>query len=98
MGLLQAMNWMTDLHKENMIFEVDRKAILDVISQSTKDYLDFQCIISKCKNYLSDHTNSLVSFKRKQAKQVDHTLARASRFSLASTYFIIFQVVLFLLL
>lgn len=74
------MNWMVDLCMENVIFEVDCEAILKAILKPIKGYLDFHYIISKCKDYLSNHTNSLVSFKRKQTNQVAHTLARASRF------------------
>ena len=79
-GLWQAMNWTSDLRLSNVNIEADCKRIVDAIFHECKGLLDFHSIISNCNAYLSQFPNSLVSFSKRQANHVAHSLTRASRF------------------
>ena len=52
--------------------------MVDGIRHNSIGFLDFHCILSKCRIILSTTTYSLVSFSRRQVNHVTHSLARAT--------------------
>jgi ribonuclease HI len=79
LGLLQAMEWVRDLHLVNMDFEVDSKTVADNIYRTQSGVSEFSVLISNCIHLLgTDLMNSDVKFIRRQANGVAHSLAKAA--------------------
>ncbi|XP_024630813.1 uncharacterized protein [Medicago truncatula] len=75
-GLLQAMQWAKELNMVSMDFETDSKIVADSVYKGN-GVSDFMAIIQDCRHLLmTDLVNSDVSFIRRQANGVAHSLAR----------------------
>lgn len=79
-GLLQAMTWWKELNIHNIIFETDRKSLVDILQNDSHDNSQLYSVISKYKNMFSYFHNSLVRFVKRPTNHVTHSLARESRF------------------
>ena len=78
-GLLKAMEWTRDLHLLNVDFEVESKTVVDSIYGKQIGVSDFSVITNNCVHLLcTDLINSNVSFIRRQANEVAHSLAKAA--------------------
>jgi len=76
LGLLQAVQWAKELDMISMDFETDPKIVADNIYKGV-GASDFMAIIQDCRHLLAtDLVNSNVSFIRRQANGVAHSLAR----------------------
>lgn len=67
--------------------------MIDIITNVTSGVSELYAILAKCRAILSNFPKSRLSFVRKQAKHVVHTLAKASRFSACSQSFDLFPFV-----
>jgi len=84
LGLHSALQWLSDMHFDNVDFESDSKLIVDAFLATGNDLSEFGCIISSCRSLFRNFfSNSRVEFVRRQANAVAHALARAAT-SLAS--------------
>jgi ribonuclease HI len=58
-GLLKAVNWIRDLHLNNVIFELDSKNVVNNFNNNNIDDFEFGDIIKECKRvFFSCLTNS----------------------------------------
>jgi len=79
LGLLKALEWVRDLHKWNMDFEVDSKTMADNIYRSHESVSEFSEITNNYAHLLcTDLMNSDVKFIRRQANKVAHSLAKSA--------------------
>ena len=62
-----------------MLIELDCKLVVDSIFDRNSNQVEFGSIISECRSLLKHYPNYKISFVRRQANFVAHTLARASR-------------------
>lgn len=84
LGLYHALQWMQDMHFDNIDFEIDSKITRDAFHSRTIDVTEFGNIIDACREiFSSSFTNSRVEFIRRQANAAAHALAREAT-SLAS--------------
>jgi len=84
LGLHSALQWLSDMHFDNVDFESDSKLTVDAFLATRNDLSEFGCIISSCRSLFRNFfSNSRVEFVRRQANAVAHALARAAT-SLAS--------------
>ncbi|PNY06289.1 pentatricopeptide repeat-containing protein [Trifolium pratense] len=74
MGLLRALNWVSEMQITDMDFEMDCKRVVD----SSRTYnSDLGHILSDCRTMLATSlVNSHVKFIRRQTNEVAHKLAR----------------------
>lgn len=79
LGLLTAVKWLQELHIQRVTIELDCKSVVDGIRGVCHSVTEFGSILSSCRNLLSLSQNYTVSFIRRQANLVAHSLARASR-------------------
>jgi len=88
LGLYQALQWASDMHLDNIDFEVDSKTIKDALYSGREDITEFGNIITASWSLLSSKfTNSRVEFVQRQAKVVAHTLARGATFLASPTIY-----------
>jgi ribonuclease HI len=86
LGLYHAIQWMKDMHFDNIDFELDSKITRDVCHSSKSDVSKVGSIIGACRDLFStSFTNSRVEFIRRQANAAAHALAREAT-SLASPH------------
>jgi ribonuclease HI len=78
-GLHDAILWLRQLGISNVHFELDCKLVVDSIVDRTNNQAEFGTIISICKSLLSQSPNFKISFVRRQANSVAHSLAKVSR-------------------
>jgi len=84
LGLHSALQWLSDMHFDNVDFETDSKLTVDAFLATRNDLSEFGCIISSCRSLFRNlFSNSRVEFVRRQANAVAHALAREAT-SLAS--------------
>lgn len=62
LGLLHAIQWVTTLHLDQVIFESDCKVVVDRINQPRSDHSELGTILKECKTILSHHLNFSVVF------------------------------------
>ena len=81
LGLYHALQWASDIHLDNIDFEVDSKTTKDALYLGREDITEFGNIITASRSLLlSKFTNSRVEFVRRQANVVAHTLAGEATF------------------
>jgi len=81
MGLYHALQWASDMHLDNIDFEVDFKTTKDALYSGREDITEFGNIITTSWSLLSSKfTNSQGEFVRRQANVVAHTLAGEATF------------------
>jgi len=93
LGLYHAIQWMHDMHFDNVDFELDSKITRDAFHSCKTDVTEFGNTIDECRvRFFSSFTNSRVEFIRRQANAAAHALAREAT-SLASPniYYVIPQ-------
>jgi len=82
--LYHALQWMQDMHFDNIDFELDSKITRDAFRSNKVNITEFGHIIDACRDFFStSFTNSWVEFIRRQANAAAHALAREAT-SLAS--------------
>ncbi|KAG5020095.1 hypothetical protein HKD37_06G016576 [Glycine soja] len=86
-ALSQALIWMTNMELQNVTFEVDCKAVMDGFNSNQQGIPKFYFLISSCNILLYNYPNSRVSLVQRQAYQVAHSLARASRLHASNQVF-----------
>jgi len=91
-GLRYAISWLGRLGLSKVLIELDCKLVVDCIVDRNTNQAEFGSIISDCQALLQ-HPNFKISFARRHANVVAHTLAKASRlhashqqFDLISSY------------
>lgn len=81
LGLYHALQWASDMHLDNIDFEVDSKTTKDGLYSGREDITEFGNIVTASRSLLlSKFTNSKVEFVRRQANVVAHTLAKEATF------------------
>lgn len=79
LGLLYALQWVSDFRVDKIIFELDSKIGVNEFNKHLLGNSEFHAIISRCKPVFSNYLNFWMNFVRKQANQVVHSLARPSK-------------------
>jgi hypothetical protein len=77
--LKEAILWLGELGLSNVHIELDCKLVTDSIMDRTNNRAEFGNIMSTCRSLLTHFPNIKISFVRRQANFVAHTLARASK-------------------
>jgi len=79
--LSHAIHWVRELQLTDVDFELDAKKVVDYYNGGHNNISEFGAIIDKCKRCcFSCFENSKVEFRRRQANDVAHTLAREVTF------------------
>jgi len=65
---------------QHLILKVDCKPVVDGLSSNSREVLEFHSMFANCQSLLNNFPNSRVSLVKRQAKQVAHSLNKASRF------------------
>jgi len=78
-GFCDAISWLGRLGLSKVLIELDCKLVVDSIVDRNTKQAEFGSIISDCQALLQQHPNFKISFARRQANFVAHTLAGASR-------------------
>lgn len=95
LDLYHALQWVSDMHFDNIDFEVDSKTTKNGLYSGWEDITEFGNIIIASRSLLlSKFTNSRVEFVRRQANVVAHTLAKKPHFSLVPLSIFIYPIVL----
>lgn len=79
LGLKEAILWLSELGLSNVLIGLDCKLLVDGIVDGTKNQSEFGNIMSTCRSLLTHFPNFKISFARRQANFVAHTLARESK-------------------
>jgi ribonuclease HI len=77
-ALQQGIMWIAILEYQNVMFELDCKTVVEDVHSSKVNYSEYGLLIDDCKSLLSNHTNYLVVFTRRQTNGSAHALARAA--------------------
>lgn len=80
LGILCAIKWLLAMQVEHFVIEWGYSSIVNAISNNKADNSELGIIISQCRDLLLRFSSCQVSFIRRQANSVAHSLARASRF------------------
>jgi ribonuclease HI len=83
-GVLEALNWMHNIHITACCIETDSLQVAQAIGSKSKNNLEFGVIIEACRRILVLNQNCKVSYIRRQANRVAHDLAQATRFTASS--------------
>jgi len=76
-----SLQWLSDMHIDNVDFETDSKLTGDAFLSTRNDLSEFGCIISSCRSLFSSFfSNSRVEFIRRQANMVAHAPAREAMY------------------
>jgi len=78
LGLLEAIKLVVARGFPFVIFESDCKFVVDAVNSSQVPHNEIGDIISRCQDLLSSHSQFIVSYVRRQANKVAHSIARAS--------------------
>jgi len=88
LSLYHTLQWVNDMHLDNIYFEVDSKTTKDALYSGREDITEFGNIIEASRSLLSSKfTNSRVEFVRRQANVVTHTLAGETTFLASHTIY-----------
>lgn len=79
-ALLQAILRSNQMELQHLILKVDCKPVVDGLSSNSREVLEFHSMFANCQSLLNNFPNSRVSLVKRQAKQVAHSLNKASRF------------------
>lgn len=77
-GLLEAIKEAISTGMQAIRFETDCKSIPDALSVNNIPQNEFGDLISQCKSFLLNRADFVVSYVRRQANRVAHSIARAS--------------------
>jgi ribonuclease HI len=77
-GLKEAIIWLGNRGLTDVSIELDCKQVVDGISNNIGTNSEFGAILRSCKVSLSFFPNFKISYVRRQANNVAHSLARAS--------------------
>lgn len=78
-GLHMTLQWVADLHYDNVDFVLDSKSVVERFNSNLGDSSELGCIIHTCRQLFDCHfQNSHVEFNRRQANEVAHELARVA--------------------
>jgi ribonuclease HI len=89
MGLLFAIQWLSDMALDHVDIALDSKIVTDAFHKQLPDVTEFGHILSTTRRlFSSSFTNSRVEFNRRQANEVAHVLARVAPFSASPTIYI----------
>jgi hypothetical protein len=78
-ALKEAIIWLGELGLSRVDIELDCLPVVQAINDKSSNQTEFGIIIEDCKILLANYPNFKISFIRRQANFVAHTLARASR-------------------
>jgi ribonuclease HI len=78
-ALKEALIWLEELGISRVVIELDCMLVVNAINEKLRDSTEFGAIIKQCRLLLDNHPNFKISFIRRQANFVAHTLARASK-------------------
>lgn len=87
MGIWQAILWLGSLKPLYVSIELDCLPLVNGVREGLNTKTEFVLLNSRCSNLLKQFNCYHVSFIRRQANRVAHTLARASRFYACSVIF-----------
>jgi len=77
-ALLEAIKMAISNGFHSVWFEIDRKLLADALSSSTVPNTEFGDLVSQCRILLSTNSDFTMSFVKRQANKVAHSIARAS--------------------
>jgi ribonuclease HI len=77
-ALLAAINTAISLGYHNVMFETDSKLLADAINSSSSFNNELGDLLVQCRGLLATNFDFVVSFIRRQANRVAHSIARAS--------------------
>ncbi|PNX57625.1 cytochrome p450 [Trifolium pratense] len=75
MGLQQAMTWMGMFGYHKVIFHMDCKMVVDDAHNKKYNLSEYGSLIDDCRTILSNYSNFIVAFTRRQANGSAHALA-----------------------
>ncbi|KAL6565896.1 hypothetical protein OROHE_004951 [Orobanche hederae] len=87
MGLLQSLRFIIEKNFTSVVIELDCQAVVNGITHNLYLNNDVGVILSLCKNILNQFPSYRISYIRRQANLVAHSLARASKFYARSHYY-----------
>ena len=70
-----------------MPFELDAKGVVDAIASTVHDISEFGSLVHHCYILLCESSGFKISYIRRQANVIAHTIARASNFHASLTVF-----------
>lgn len=91
LGLLHAIQWLSDMQFDTVDFRVDSKVTTDAFNSPHYNVTEFGHVITTCQNlFPSAFTNSSVEFTRRRANVTAHILAMEATVSTSLiVYFVI---------
>jgi ribonuclease HI len=78
MGLLEAIKTATSNGLQRVWFEIDSRSLVNALNTSNTPLNEFWDLVFQCKNLLLNNPDFVVSFVRRQANKVAHSIARAA--------------------
>jgi len=78
LGLLDAIKVAISHGMCDVVFETDSKILFDALSITTTLINEFGDLVTQCRSLLLNRPNFVVSYVRKQANRVAHSIARTS--------------------
>jgi hypothetical protein len=89
--LQQATLWMEMLIYHKVIFEMDCKMVVDDVHNKKYNNSEYGSLFDDCRIILSNHSDFIVAFTRRQTNGNAHTLARAALSPCFSRYFLCYS-------
>jgi len=88
LGLLDVIQVAISNGMHYVLFETDSKVLFDAFASTTTPTNEFGDLVSQCRSLLLIRPNFVVSYVRRQANRVAHSIVRASLSHLAPIFFI----------
>lgn len=76
--LLEAIEWLVELEVDHVYIEMDSSRVVQGLNSLSMDASEYGFILSNCRQLFSNLPNFHVSFVKRQANLVAHSLARAA--------------------
>jgi len=77
-ALLESIKTSISNGMHTVLFETDCKSLIDALTSPAVHISEFGNLVSQCRRRLSSNPNYVVSFVKRQANRVAHTITRAS--------------------
>ena len=77
-GLCKGIEWIAQLGYNKVIFEMDCKMVVDDVHKYKPNRSEYGSIIRNCRTLLSNYSDFVVGFARRQANGSAHALAKAA--------------------
>jgi len=77
-ALLESLKMATTNGMHAVLFETDSKTLVEIIKSHATPHNELGDLIVQCRSFLNSNPDHVVSFNRRQANKVAHSIARAS--------------------